>query len=425
MKHKKLTMVVALVLVVALAAGLGIWAVNAESIPTVTYYDGSDGTDAHFTFTNTGAGSDTNLFPNFSDCMPGDELTQTIRVQADSKNGVQGAKIYLRAETDGDASAKDGTAISYNDVLEHISMTVSKNGIVLASSKTAKLFTELDAAEGMKNNVLVAEVYPKGEPQNLDVTISVDPAMGNAFQEAAAHIAFVCSVEDNELPPPPLERKKHEAYVAGYPDGTVRPGNPITRAEVATIFFRLLDEDVRSDYLTTYNTFPDVNADYWANTAISTMTGLGIVQGHSGTTFDPEAPITRAHFAAICARFDTGAGGTTQTFSDISGHWAEEYIRRAAGLGWIKGFEDGTFRPDSYITRAQAMTMIDRVLNRIPEENSDLPAGMNTWPDCNPGDWFYLAVQEATNSHAFQYKTGNYETWTGMNKKTDWTRYEN
>ena len=150
------------------------------------------------------------------------------------------------------------------------------------------------------------------------------------------------------------------------------------------------------------------------------MTGLGIVQGHSGTAFDPEAPITRAQFAAICARFDTGAGGTTQTFSDISGHWAEEYIRRVAGLGWIKGFEDGTFRPDAYITRAQAMTMINRVLNRIPEENSDLPAGMNTWPDCNPGDWFSLAVQEATNSHAFQYKTGNYETWTGMNKTPDW-----
>lgn len=103
------------------------------------------------------------------------------------------------------------------------------------------------------------------------------------------------------------------------------------------------------------------------------MTGLGIVQGHSGTAFDPEAPITRAQFAAICARFDTGAGGTTQTFSDISGHWAEEYIRRVTGLGWIKSFEDGTFRPDAYITRAQAMTMINRVLNRIPEENSDLP----------------------------------------------------
>ena len=135
-------------------------------------------------------------------------------------------------------------------------------------------------------------------------------------------------------------------------------------------------------------------------------------------------PPPPAQFAAICARFDTGAGGTTQTFSDISGHWAEEYIRRVAGLDWIKGFEDGTFRPDSYITRAEAITMINRVLNRIPEEPDDLLPGTTVWADCNPGDWFYLAVQEAANSHAFQHKTGNYETWTGMNKKPDWTRYE-
>ncbi|MFR5420571.1 MAG: hypothetical protein ACLTG4_00550 [Oscillospiraceae bacterium] len=201
MKHKKLTMIVALVLVVALAAGLGIWATGEANIPTVTYYDGSDGTNAHFTFTHTGKGSDTNLFPNFSDCMPGDSLTQTIRVQADSKNGAQGAKIYLRAEIDGDASAKEGSAITYNDVLDHISMTVSKNGVVLVSNKTAKLFSQLDASEGLKSNVFIAEVSPKTDPVDLDVTIEVDPAMGNAFQEAAAHIAFVFSVEDNEVPP--------------------------------------------------------------------------------------------------------------------------------------------------------------------------------------------------------------------------------
>ena len=171
MKHKKLTMIVALVLVVALAAGLGIWATGEANIPTVTYYDGSDGTNAHFTFTHTGKGSDTNLFPNFSDCMPGDSLTQTIRVQADSKNGVQGAKIYLRAEINGDASAKEGSAITYNDVLDHISMTVSKNGVVLASNKTAKLFSQLDASKGLKNNVFIAEVSPKTDPVDLDVTI--------------------------------------------------------------------------------------------------------------------------------------------------------------------------------------------------------------------------------------------------------------
>lgn len=222
-----------------------------------------------------------------------------------------------------------------------------------------------------------------------------------------------------------LNDSDHFAYVIGYMDGNVRPYGLISRAETTTIFFRLLKDSVRDGNLLTSNTYTDVADDYWANTAISTMTGLGIVQGRSATTFDPKAPITRAQFAAICARFDTGKSSGTQSFTDIKGHWAEKYIERAAELGWIKGFEDGTFRPDTYITRAQAMTMINRVLNRIPEENSDLLAGVNTWPDCNPGDWFYLAVQEATNSHDFKHKAGNYETWTELTKNPDWTRYEN
>lgn len=222
-----------------------------------------------------------------------------------------------------------------------------------------------------------------------------------------------------------LNGTDHFAYVIGYKDGLVKPYGLITRAETTTIFFRLLKDSVRDENLLTSNTYTDVPDSYWANTAISTMTGLGFVEGRSTTTFDPQSPITRAQFAAICARFDTGTSSGTQTFSDISGHWAEKYIQRAAELGWIKGFEDGTFRPDTYITRAQAMTMINRVLNRIPEEESDLLTGMNVWPDCTPGDWFYLAVQEATNAHAFTHKAGNYETWTGMNKNPNWTRYEN
>lgn len=222
-----------------------------------------------------------------------------------------------------------------------------------------------------------------------------------------------------------LNGTDHFAYVIGYKDGLVKPYGLITRAETTTIFFRLLKDSVRDENLLTSNTYTDVPDSYWANTAISTITRLGFVEGRSTTTFDPQSPITRAQFAAICARFDTGTSSGTQTFSDISGHWAEKYIQRAAELGWIKGFEDGTFRPDTYITRAQAMTMINRVLNRIPEEESDLLTGMNVWPDCTPGDWFYLAVQEATNAHAFTHKAGNYETWTGMNKNPDWTQYEN
>lgn len=222
-----------------------------------------------------------------------------------------------------------------------------------------------------------------------------------------------------------LNNEDHFAYIIGFSDGYVRPYNLITRSETTTIFFRLLNSSVRDKNLLTTNTYTDVPDDYWANTAISTMTGLGIVQGCSTTTFEPNSPITRAEFATICARFDTGVSSGTQTFSDISGHWAEKYIQRAAELGWVKGCEDGTFRPDTYITRAEAMTIINRVLNRIPEDESDLLHGMNVWPDCDPSDWFYLAVQEATNSHDFKHKAGNYESWTRMIPDPDWTRYEN
>ena len=224
--------------------------------------------------------------------------------------------------------------------------------------------------------------------------------------------------------PAMLNGDDHFAYIQGYADGTVHPDNNITRAQVATIFFRLLDEDVRDDSLTTYNTFTDVSADYWANTAISTMSELGVIQGYSDGTFRPNAFITRAQFAAICARFDDTVKRGSSDFTDIDGHWAEAEIERAATLGWIQGYNDGTFRPNNNITRAQAMTMINRVLCRLPEDEDDLLRGMNTWTDCNPGDWCYLAVQEATNSHDFQHR-GVYESWTDLNRDPDWSKYEN
>ena len=233
------------------------------------------------------------------------------------------------------------------------------------------------------------------------------------------------TVYNTEAAVPALFTDDHYAYIVGVPGGTVRPNDSMTRAGVATIFFRLLKDSVRDANLLTSNTYTDVPDGHWANTAISTMTGLDIVRGYDAAAFGPGDPITRAQFAAICARFDTGKSNGEQTFSDIQGHWAEKYIERAAELGWIKGFEDGTFRPDTYITRAQAVTMINRMLNRVPEDPSDLLPGMNVWPDCRPGDWFYLAIQEATNSHDYRRKAGSYETWTDLNADPDWTRYEN
>ena len=233
------------------------------------------------------------------------------------------------------------------------------------------------------------------------------------------------TVYNAEAAVPALFTDNHYAYIVGGPDGTVRPNDSMTRAGVATIFFRLLKDSVRDANLLTGCTYTDVPDGHWANTAISTMTGLDIVRGYDAAAFGPGDPITRAQFAAICARFDTGKSNGSRTFSDIEGHWAKAYIERAAELGWISGFQDGTFRPDAYITRAQAVTMINRMLNRLPEDPSDLLPGMNVWPDCGPGDWFYLAIQEATNSHDYRRKAGSYETWTDLNANPDWTRYEN
>ncbi len=233
------------------------------------------------------------------------------------------------------------------------------------------------------------------------------------------------TVYNAEAAVPALFTDNHYAYIVGGPDGAVRPNDSMTRAGVATIFFRLLKDSVRDANLLTGCTYTDVPDGHWANTAISTMTGLDIVRGYDAAAFGPGDPITRAQFAAICARFDTGKSNGSRTFSDIKGHWAKAYIERAAELGWISGFQDGTFRPDAYITRAQAVTMINRMLNRVPEDPSDLLPGMNVWPDCRPGDWFYLAIQEATNSHDYRRKAGSYETWTDLNANPDWTRYEN
>ena len=224
--------------------------------------------------------------------------------------------------------------------------------------------------------------------------------------------------------PDMLNGDDHYAYVVGYSDGTVRPNANISRAEVATIFFRLLKKEVRDGNLTTENIFADVTNGQWHNKAISTMAKLGIVKGRRADNFDPDASITRAEFAAICARFNTKPVENNGSFSDISGHWAENEIERAAAFGWISGYPDGTFHPDARITRAEAMTMINRVLCRMPQSESDLLDSMVTWPDNKPSDWHYLAVQEATNSHDFDRKGEVGESWTKLTSVPDWKRYQ-
>ena len=224
--------------------------------------------------------------------------------------------------------------------------------------------------------------------------------------------------------PDKLNGDDHYAYVIGYLDGNVRPNANVSRAETATIFFRLLKSDIRDGNLIADNGFSDVSDGQWHNKAISTMAKLGIVKGRRADNFDPDASITRAEFAAICARFNTKPVENSGSFSDISGHWAENEIERAAAFGWISGYPDGTFRPDARITRAEAMTMINRVLCRMPQSESDLLDSMVTWPDNKPSDWHYLSVQEATNSHDFNRQGEVGESWTKLTSVPDWTRYQ-
>ena len=219
-----------------------------------------------------------------------------------------------------------------------------------------------------------------------------------------------------------LNTTDHFAYIVGYGNGEVRPQNNITRAEVATIFFRLLTDDVRAENLTKTNRYSDVAATSWYNTAVSTLSSMGIITGYPDGTFRPNAAITRAEFAAIAARFDNDGDKTAAKFSDIATHWAKDEISIAYNNGWITGYPDGTFGPQRDITRAETMTLVNRVLNRQPETEDDLLPNMTVWTDnANPKAWYYLAVQEATNSHYYEFKTNSqYEKWTELRETRDW-----
>ena len=223
-----------------------------------------------------------------------------------------------------------------------------------------------------------------------------------------------------------LNMDDHFAYIIGYPDGTVQPNGQITRAEVTTIFFRLLTDDVRDENLTKTNRYSDVAATAWYNTAVSTLSSMGIITGYPDGTFRPNAAITRAEFAAIAARFDNDGDKTAAKFSDIATHWAKDEISIAYNNGWITGYPDGTFGPQRDITRAETMTLVNRVLNRQPETEDDLLPNMAVWTDnANPKAWYYLAVQEATNSHYYEFKTNSkYEKWTELRETRDWSQLE-
>ena len=223
--------------------------------------------------------------------------------------------------------------------------------------------------------------------------------------------------------PEMLNGEDHYAYLLGYEDGTVRPNGSISRAEVATVLFRLLKDDVRMQNLTKDNAYSDVSDTAWYAAAVSTLSKMGVISGYPDGTFRPNAPITRAEFAAMIARFDETAKSADTPFTDISGHWAENAIGKAYGNGWVEGSSKTVFCPESNLTRAETATLLNRVLHRLPEKESDLLANQVVWPDNPETFWGYLAIQEATNSHEYERKAdGVHETQTAKRENRDWSK---
>ena len=226
---------------------------------------------------------------------------------------------------------------------------------------------------------------------------------------------------------PTLNTQDYNAYLLGYEDGTVRPEGSITRAEVATIFFRLLTDESRDKFWSQTNDYTDVPADAWYNSAVSTLSNAGILDGYEDGTFRPDGNITRAEFATITARFLEASYDGGNRFPDIDGHWAAEYINEAANAGIVDGYEDGTFRPQQNITRAEAVTMVNRTVDRHPDADHLLD-NMVTWPDNPESAWYYAQIQEATNAHVYTMHTDQeeapYEIWTELLPNRDWSALE-
>lgn len=223
-----------------------------------------------------------------------------------------------------------------------------------------------------------------------------------------------------------LNTKDHYSYLIGYSDGTVRPNGRITRAEVATIFFRLLTDDARQRNWSSENNFSDVSADKWYNNAVSTLCHMGVLGGYSDGTFRPNAPITRAEFAKIAVSFSQANGSAVYSyFTDVkTTDWFAPYVTAAKDSGLIEGYSDGSFKPENRITRAEACAIVNRVLGRKPSKSHMKISDRIDWPDCTTADWFYEAIMEATNSHTYQMGK-RVETWNDKLPQRDWAALEN
>ena len=342
-----------------------------------------------------------------SDTSKGSVGTLTKEVLTIYENGKEG-----KWASKGKVVASGSTATATGNRCYFVNWTKQQEGSTASSTVTSSANLPAQTIENAKGG----DVYT--------FTANFDRSSGSGSGGSNRPKPPVVEIPDDV--PTGLNGKDHYAYVVGYPDGMVYPQKNITRAEVATIFFRLLKDETREANMTKSNSYNDMKEGAWYTCAVSTLSKMGIIKGYEDGSFKPDASISRAEFAAIAARFDPDGDKTPATFSDVSSHWAKDEISIAANHGWIKGYEDGSFKPDQKITRAETMTLVNRVLKRLPETKDDLHKDMKTWPDNqNESAWFYLAVQEATNSHYQKLKKdGTHETWESMRETRDWAALE-
>ena len=414
----------------------GRWKAEHGNLSVAKTVAGNNGdTSKAFNFTVTLG--DTGINGTFGDMTFADGVATFVLKHGESKTavGLPAGITYTVTEAEADKDGYTTTSVNASgsiikDDTAAVTFTNTRNSSSSHHSTRYTLHYESNGGTAYKD-----ERYSSGTKVTLDKTPTRESYTFTGWYADKALTQKITSVTMNSDKtvyagweatgvPDKLNGDDHFAYVIGYPDGKVHPKGNISRAETATIFFRLLKADIRDGNLTADNDFSDVSDSQWHNKAISTMAKLGIVKGRRADRFDPDASITRAEFAAICARFNTKPVENNGSFSDISGHWAENEIERAAAFGWISGYPDGTFHPDARITRAEAMTMINRVLCRMPQSESDLLDSMVTWPDNKPSDWHYLAVQEATNSHDFNRQGEVGESWTKLTSVPDWKQYQ-
>ena len=342
----------------------------------------------------------------------GETICWTVIIQNNGETNLSDIVVtdtlYAESTAIGTLDLKDGN--TFVSVIDSLAMGDS---VTLKATYVVKY---ADAGKTLMNKV-VATV------DGIDPVEAVSPATSAVYPQLDP--GFVPNV-------PQLNKQDHIAYIIGYDDGTVCPQRNITRAEVATIFFRLLTEESRAAYWSQSNPYSDVEATAWYNNAISTLANAGIIGGYPDGTFGPDRPITRAEFAAIAARFSEVVYNGGNSFVDVSeNHWAVRYIALAEHLGWIGGYPDGSFKPNQNITRAETMTVINRVLERAVEE-THMVDNMVRWADNLPGDWYYEAIQEATNSHTYTRTNErvpeqdfNYENWVEILPVPDWAELEN